>query len=219
MQSHSALSTQHSALKRLGVLVSGRGSNLQALLEACADGALAGLADVALVISNHPGVAALARATQAGVPTLTIVREGYANKQAQHQAIAAALHESGIDLVVTAGFDRIIDPTVLRELAIPVMNIHPSLLPAFGGGLHAVADALAYGVKLTGCSVHFITADDAVDSGPIIAQSAVPVRDDDDEAALAARVLAEEHSLLVKAVTWWCAGQIQVEGRRVMVRI
>ncbi len=97
------------------------------------------------------------------------------------------------------------------------MNIHPSLLPAFGGGLHAVADALAYGVKVSGCTVHFTTIDDAVDAGPIIAQAAVPVLDDDDEARLAARILAEEHRLLVQAVAWWCQGRIRMQGRRVYV--
>ncbi len=219
MQDNSKLKTQNSKLKKLAVLVSGRGSNLQALLAACAGGELAGLATVTLVISNHPDVPAQARAEEAGVPTLTIARAGYASKLAQQQAIATALREAGVDLVVTAGFDRIFDPAVLREFSAPVMNIHPSLLPAFGGGLHAIGDALAYGVKLTGCTVHFITADDAVDGGPIIAQAAVPVRDDDNEATLAARVLAEEHRLLVQAVACWCAGRIRVDGRRVLLQI
>ena len=201
------------------MLVSGRGSNLQALLDACADGELTGLAEIALVISNHPDVPALERAAQVGVPTLTVDREGYASKLAQQLVIATFLRQAGADLVVTAGFDRIIEPAALSEFPALVMNIHPSLLPAFGGGLHAIADALTYGVKLTGCTVHFITADDAVDSGPIIAQSAVRVHDDDDEATLAARVLAEEHRLLVQAVAWWCEGRIKVDGRRVLVRI
>jgi phosphoribosylglycinamide formyltransferase 1 len=214
---NSKLKTQNSKLKKIGVLVSGRGSNLQALLDACAGGELAGLAEVALVISNHAGVQALERAARAGVRTLTMERASYESKPAQHMAWASALREAGVELVVTAGFDRIIEPQALGEFPGPVMNIHPSLLPAFGGGLHAVADALAYGVNVSGCTVHFTTLDDAVDAGPIIAQAAVPVYGDDDEEKLAARILAEEHRLLVQAVAWWCAGRIRVVGRRVYI--
>ncbi len=203
---------------KIAVLVSGRGSNLQALLDACAGGELAGLAEVGLVISNHADVPALARAEVAGVATRVIERTEYATKLAQHQAIATALRDSGADLVVAAGFDRILDPIALGEFPALVINIHPALLPAFAGGLHAVAEALAYGVKLTGCTVHFITANDSVDGGPIIAQTAVAVRDDDDEASLAARVLEQEHRTLVQAVRWWCEGRLQVVGRRVYIR-
>lgn len=199
---------------RIGVLVSGRGTNLQAILDAIAAGTLA--AEVALVISNRRGVEALPRAANAGVPFRVIVREDYPSRDAQHRAVLGALQEARVDLVVLAGYDRIVPKELVQAFPQRMINIHPSLLPAFAGSLRAQADALAHGVKLTGCTVHFVS--EAVDAGPIIAQAAVPVLDDDTVESLSARILAEEHQLLPQAIGWLLAGRVQVDGRRVRIK-
>ncbi|MBI3977599.1 MAG: phosphoribosylglycinamide formyltransferase, partial [Chloroflexi bacterium] len=162
---------------RLGVLVSGRGTNLQAILDAIARGDLD--ATVALVVSNHAGVPALDRARRHGAPTAVYERAAFSSRLAQQTAMLEAFTAAGVDLVVNAGFDRILVPEFVAAFAGRLINVHPSLLPALGGGLHAQRDALEYGVKITGCTVHFVT--DAVDAGPIILQAAVPVLDDDTE--------------------------------------
>ena len=196
---------------RVGVLVSGRGSNLQAILDGIAAGRLA--AEVAVVISNRAGAAALARAAAAGVPAVCLPARDYPDRAAHHAALAERLHACRVDLVVTAGFNRILEPVFLDAFRDRIINVHPSLLPAFGGTLHAPAEALAYGVKVSGCTVHFV--DEAVDGGPIIAQAAVPVLDDDTEASLADRILAEEHRLLPLVLQWFAEGRVRREGRRV----
>lgn len=195
------------------MLVSGRGTNLQALLDAQAAGRLGG--EVVVVISNHAGAPALERAAAAGVPTVVIERDAFPTRKAQHLAIADALAAYGVDLVVLAGFDRIVHPEVVRRYAGRILNVHPSLLPAFAGGLHAQADALAYGVKIAGCTVHFVT--DEVDAGPIVLQAAVPVLDDDTVESLSARILAEEHRILPEAVRLLSEGRLRIEGRRVRI--
>lgn len=200
-------------MSRIGVLVSGRGSNLQALLDAQAAGRLGG--EVVVVISNHAGAPALDRAAAVGVPTVVLERDAFPTRKAQHLAIAETLAAHGVDLVVLAGFDRIVHPEVVRRYEGRILNVHPSLLPAFAGGLHAQAEALAYGVKIAGCTVHFVTDD--VDAGPIVLQAAVPVLDDDTVESLSARILAEEHRILPEAVRLFSEGRLRIEGRRVRI--
>ena len=199
---------------RLGVLVSGRGSNLRAILEAIARDDLP--AAVAIVISNHPGVPAIARAERYGVPVAVLERAAYPSRRDHQLAIAAALADYRVELVVLAGFDRVLRAEFIGRFAGRIINVHPSLLPAFGGGLHAQADALAHGVKVAGCTVHFVTAE--VDAGPIILQRAVPVYDDDTVDTLSARILAEEHHALPEAIRLFGAGRLAIEGRHVRVR-
>lgn len=201
-------------LPRLGVLVSGRGSNLQALLTAIAVGTLH--AEIVVVISSKPQVGALEIAATAGVPTIIIAPKQFASRAEEGQALLAALTVAAVDLVVTAGYARIIDRCVVEAYRWRIINIHPSLLPAFAGSMAPgpQAQALEYGVKFTGCTTHFVT--EATDAGPIIAQAVVPVHDDDTVETLAARILTEEHRLLPASVGAVLAGQVQVTGNRTM---
>ena len=198
---------------RLGILVSGRGTNLQAILDAIAQGELD--AKVAFVACNHKGVQSTERAEQAGVPFGIYTQKEYGTRQAQQEAIANQLLEENVDLVVCAGWDRVFIPGFVAAFHGRVINVHPSLLPAFGGGLHAIRDALEYGVKITGCTVHFVTDD--LDAGPIISQAAVPVLPGDDEASLAERIHKEEHHLLLEAIKLYSRGNLKVEGRNVRI--
>ena len=193
--------------------MSGRGTNLQAILEAIERGDLR--AQVNVVISNHAGVPALERAERFGVPTVVIERAGYPSRRAQHQAIANCLKDHGVELVVTAGFDRILAKPVLDAFPNRIVNVHPSLLPAFGQTLHAQEAALAHGVKVTGCTVHFVNEE--LDNGPIILQRVVPVLEDDTVETLSARILAEEHRALPEALQLYADRRLRVEGRRVRV--
>lgn len=197
---------------RLGVLASGTGSNLQAILDAVGRGEL----DVvpAVVASDRPGARALERARAAGVATTVIRPRDHASREAFDAALVEALRAHGVHVVALAGFMRLLTPTFLAAFPLRVVNVHPALCPAFPG-LHAPAQALAWGVKMTGCTVHFVDA--GVDTGPIIAQAAVPVLDDDDAASLHARIQAEEHRLLPRALAWLAAGRLRVEGRRVRI--
>lgn len=198
---------------RVGVLVSGRGSNLQALLDRSADPACP--FSVAIVVSNHADAFALTRASAAGVATVVIERRAYDSRRAQQLAMVEALRRHEVDLVVLAGFDRVLVPEFVAAYPLRIINIHPSLLPAFAGGLHAQAEAFEYGVKVSGCTVHFVT--DAVDGGPIIVQTPVPVLEDDSIETLAARILVEEHKALPLAVELIARGQVSVEGRRARI--
>lgn len=198
---------------RLGVLVSGRGSNLQAIIDAVERGELA--ADIAVVISNHRAVLALERAERHGTKTAVFEWSDFGSRMKQQSAMLECLRERRIDLLVLAGFDRILGKEMLREYEGRIINIHPSLLPAFAGSLHAQAEALEYGVKVTGCTVHFVTED--VDCGPIILQRAVPVLDSDTADSLAARILAEEHEALPEAIRLIASGRVRVEGRRTFI--
>lgn len=189
----------------LGVLISGRGSNLNAVLSAIESGDLP--ARVALVISNKPDAAGLLRAHEAGVPTRVIPHGGHPDRASFDAALVAALREASVDLVVLAGFMRLLTSTFLDAFPNRVVNIHPALLPAFPG-VDAQAQALSYGARVTGCSVHFVDA--GTDTGPVIAQAAVPVLDGDDRAALAARILPREHELLVRALRWIAEGKVSV---------
>ena len=194
---------------RLGVLISGRGSNLQALIDAAADPAYP--AEIATVISNRAEAAGLARAAACGIPHRAIT---LANRAAFAAAANAVLRRAGVELVVLAGFMRLLDVGFVATWTDRMINIHPSLLPAFPG-LHPQRQALAAGVKFSGCTVHFVRAE--VDSGPIIAQAAVAVADGDDEDRLADRILAAEHRLLPLAVRLFAEGRLAVAGNRVAV--
>ncbi len=176
----------------LGVLISGRGSNLQAILDAIASGELA--ARVRVVIANRPKAAGLERAAAAGVPTEVIGHRKYPDRESFDGALVESLRAAGVQWVVLAGFMRILTPVFLDAFPNRVVNIHPALLPSFPG-VDAQGQALAYGVRISGCTVHLVN--EGVDTGPILAQVAVPVRDEDDHDTLAARILAEEHGLLV----------------------
>lgn len=191
----------------LGVLVSGRGSNLQALLDACREGRLD--AEVRLVVSNRRDAQALDRARAAGVAVACLPGRDYPDREAYDRAVVEALEAAGVECVVLAGFMRIVTPVLLAAFPDRVVNIHPSLLPAFPG-LHAQAQALAHGVKVSGCTVHLV--DGGMDTGPIIAQEAVPVLEGDDEDALAARILEVEHRLLVASIQAIAEGRLRVEG-------
>ena len=188
---------------QLGVLVSGVGSNLQAILDAIGAGTLN--AQVKVVIANRPGALALERARAAGVPALTIPHKDFASREAFDRALVSALREANVNWVVLAGFMRVLTPEFLSAFQGRIINIHPSLLPSFPG-VEATKQALDYGVKLTGCTVHFV--DQGVDSGKIIAQRAVPVEPGDDLSSLGARVHAAEHELFVHVLREIAAGRI-----------
>jgi phosphoribosylglycinamide formyltransferase 1 len=188
----------------LGVLVSGTGSNLLAILDAIAQGTLD--ARVRIVISNVPDALALQRAANARVPVATIVHGQFSNRQDFDAAVADALTRAGAEWVVLAGFMRVLTPEFLRKFRRRVLNIHPALLPSFPG-VHAQQQAFDYGVKVAGCTVHFV--DEGVDSGPIIAQRAVPVLHDDSAQSLAERVLEQEHLLFVDVLRWLAADRIR----------
>jgi phosphoribosylglycinamide formyltransferase 1 len=198
---------------RLGVLVSGAGTNLQALIDACAEPGFP--ARVALVGCNRAEVPAVRRATEAGVPCCVVDR-AVQPKRAQRQAILLeSLRAHSVDLVVLAGFDEILVPEFVSAYSGRILNTHPSLLPAFGGTMHAVDQALEHGVKVTGCTIHLVTDD--LDSGPILLQQCVDVRDDDDVASLHARIRDCEHRLLPLAVRAFAESRVHIEGRRARV--
>lgn len=200
-------------LARISVLVSGRGSNLRALVAAAAAGAIDGA--ITQVISNRADAGGLALAQAAGIATRVVDHRAHATRESFDAALAAALAQGEPDLVVLAGFMRVLGPAFVRAHEGRLLNIHPSLLPLYPG-LHTHRRALADGVKVHGCTVHFVTAD--VDGGPIVAQGVVPVLPQDDEASLAARVLAVEHRLLPAAVAAWCRGDVSLASGRVETR-
>ena len=199
---------------RVGALVSGRGSNLQALLDASARADYP--AEIVVVISDRERAAALDRARAAGVEALFVNPKDFADREAFDLALIRELTARRVGLVCCAGFMRILSPAFTRAFAGRAMNIHPSLLPAFPG-LHAQRQALDYGAKVAGATVHFLE-DGAVDTGSIILQSSVPVHPDDTEDTLSARILIEEHKLYPEAVRLFAEGRLSVEGRRVFVR-
>jgi phosphoribosylglycinamide formyltransferase-1 len=190
----------------LGVLVSGSGTNLQAILDAIRQGTLE--ARVAVVVSNVPDAGAIERARTAGVETVVIDHRGFADRAAFDAAVLRVLRERGVELVVLAGFMRMLTPVLLDAFPMRVVNVHPALLPAFPG-VRGQRQALDYGVRVAGCTVHFV--DGGTDTGPIIAQAAVPVNDDDDEATLTARILEKEHELLPRVLGWIAQGRVAVE--------
>lgn len=197
---------------RLAVFASGAGTHMQALIDACRDGRLP--AEVVLAVSDRPDAPALSRAVAAGVPALTATRGAGETRAAYDRRLLGAVLNARADFVVLAGFMRLLGRTFVRALPWRVINIHPSLLPAFPG-LDAPARALAHGVRYTGCTVHFI--DEGMDTGPIIHQAVVPVRPDDTLETLTARIKAQEYPALLEALRWAIEGRLRVDGRRVVI--
>lgn len=196
---------------RLGILISGRGSNMEALADACERGSILG--DVAIVISNVPDAPGLERARQRGLKTLALDHRGK-SREAFDDEVSAALEDAGVTLTCLAGYMRLLSRPFVRRWQGRILNIHPSLLPAFPG-LDAQRQAFEHGVKVTGCTVHFV--DEELDAGPIILQEAVAVRDDDTLERLTSRILDVEHRLYTKAVALVAAGRVRVQGRRVLL--
>ena len=195
--------------RRLGVLISGRGSNLQALIDAISDGRLE--ASIAVVVSNVAGAGGLDRARNAGIDTAVIDHRGWPSRDDYDRALVEALRSREVQVVCLAGFMRRIGPAFIAAFPDAIVNIHPSLLPSFPG-LHAQAQALAHGVKVSGVTVHLVTPE--LDAGPIIVQRAVPVLENDTEETLAARILVEEHKAYPEAVQRVLDGGWTLEGRR-----
>jgi phosphoribosylglycinamide formyltransferase-1 len=198
--------------KVLGILVSGRGSNLQAFVDAINSDRL--VAKIGVVIADNPEANALRRVAGLNIPTAVVERKKYATKQAFEAAIIEQLDLHHVELVLLAGFMRILSPQFINRFPTRIMNIHPALLPAFPG-LDAQQQALDYGVKVSGATVHFV--DEGMDSGPIILQEAVPVEEDDNVATLSERILHLEHRLYVRAVRLYCEDRIHIEGRAVKI--
>ena len=198
---------------RVGVVVSGAGTNLQALLDASARPDFP--ARVVLVACNNAQAPAIGRAERAGVPVCVADRAATPRRAERQGRFLAAFQAARAELLVLAGFDEILVPDFVAAYSGRILNTHPSLLPAFGGSMHAVAQALEHGVKVTGCTIHLVTDD--LDNGPILAQQCVEVRDDDDVASLHARIQQHEHRLLPLAVRALAEGRVCVEGRRARV--
>ncbi len=197
--------------QRIGVLLSGRGSNLEALAESTKTGPIPG-AEIAVVISNHEGAAGIDRARERKIPALVIPSKGL-EREAYDRLVVAALRERGVELVCLAGFMRLLSPYFIAAFHNRILNIHPSLLPSFPG-LEAQRQALEYGVRYAGCTVHFV--DENLDAGPIVLQAIVPVLDDDTPETLSARILKEEHRIYSEAVRLVLEGRFRIEGRRVI---
>lgn len=197
---------------KLAVLVSGSGSNLQAILEAVARGALE--ADVRLVLANKAEAYGLTRARERGIPTVFLDHGQHPSREAYDAAMVEAIRQAGADTVAMAGFMRMVTPVFLGAFPSRVVNIHPALLPSFPG-VHGQRDAAAYGVRFSGCTVHFV--DEAMDSGPIIIQAVVPAYAADDEASLGARILALEHRIYPQALQWLDQERLTVAGRKVLL--
>jgi len=197
--------------KRIGVLLSGRGSNFAALAESVAAGRIPN-ARIAIVISNREGAPGVERARQRGIEARVIPSKGL-EREAYDRQVVAALKEEQVDLVCLAGFMRLLSSYFVAAYRNRILNIHPSLLPAFPG-LEAQRQALEYGVKVSGCTVHFV--DENLDAGPIVVQAVVPVRDEDTADSLSARILAEEHRIYTEAVRLVLSGRFRIEGRRVL---
>ena len=199
-------------MRRYVILISGRGSNMESLLTAVASGALP--VRIAGVLSNRPAAQGLETAARQGVPTCVVDHQQFASREAFDAAMAEAIDRFSPDLVVLAGFMRILTDGFVRRYTGRLVNIHPSLLPSFPG-LHTHRQALEEGVRIHGCTVHFVTP--ALDHGPVIVQAAVPVLDDDDEASLAARVLAQEHRVYPLAVRWFAEDRLRLVDGRVLL--
>lgn len=197
-------------MTKLAVLCSGRGTDLQSIIDAIKCGELD--AEISIVLTDKPQVMALERAEKAGIKNLCVDRKKFASRADFETELLKNLE--GVDLVVLAGFMRILSPEFVRHYEGRLMNIHPSLLPAFPGA-HAHRDALNYGVKISGCTVHFV--DEGTDSGPIILQAAVEVHEDDTEETLSARILEQEHIIYPKAIKLFVEGKLKIVGRQVII--
>ncbi|WP_315444745.1 phosphoribosylglycinamide formyltransferase [uncultured Selenomonas sp.] len=198
--------------EKIGVLCSGRGSNLASIIEAIERGEIR--AEIAVVIADKADAYALERAREKGIPAVAVVYRDYAERADFERALLTELHTHGVTLVVLAGFMRILSPVFVHAYTGRILNIHPALLPSFPGA-HAHRDVLAYGVKVSGCTVHFV--DEGMDSGPIILQASVPVQEGDTEEALAARVLAQEHRIFPEAIKLYVEGRLRTDGRKVHI--
>jgi phosphoribosylglycinamide formyltransferase 1 len=198
--------------KRIGVLLSGRGSNFEALAESVAAGRLRE-AEIAIVISNREGAPGIEKAKQRKIPTRVIPSKGL-ERETYDRQVVAALNEQDVELVCLAGYMRLLSPFFVASFPNRILNIHPSLLPSFPG-LEAQRQALGYGVKFAGCTVHFV--DENLDAGPIVLQATVPVRDDDTEETLSSRILREEHRIYTEAVRIVLEGKFKILGRRVVL--
>lgn len=199
-------------MKRIAVLASGRGSNFQAVIDSVANGFVQG--ECVRLITDSPGAYAIERAKNAGVPVSVVDYGSFGSKDAYEKRLLVEMDDCDADLVVLAGYMRILGKEIVRRFYGRMINIHPALLPSFTG-LHAQKQALEYGVKITGCTVHFV--DENMDHGPIIVQRAVDVHDNDDEEALASRILEVEHRALSLAVKLFCEEQLRIEGRKVSI--
>src|SRR6516225_6767689 len=197
--------------KRIGVLLSGRGSNFEALADSVSAGRIPN-AEIAIVVSNKPDARGLERATAQGIPAWLIPSKGL-EREAYDRQVAAVLHEHKVDLVCLAGYMRLLSPFFVAAFPQRILNIHPSLLPSFPG-LESQRQALEYGVKFAGCTVHFV--DENLDAGPIIVQAVVPVQENDTEASLSERILKEEHRIYSEAVRIVLEGKYKIAGRRVL---
>jgi phosphoribosylglycinamide formyltransferase 1 len=198
-------------MKRLAILLSGRGSNFEAIAENAADGSLD--AAVAVVVSNRSEARGLELARTRGIPAIAMPSQGI-DRETYDRALIQTLREYQVDLICLAGYMRVLSAGFVREFRDRILNIHPSLLPAFPG-LDAQRQALEYGVKITGCTVHFV--DEYLDAGPVVMQAAVPVFDDDTVETLSARILLEEHRIYSEAIRLVFAGGYRIEGRRVIL--
>src|SRR6266436_783154 len=198
-------------MKRIGVLLSGRGSNFEALADSVAVGRIPE-AEIALVVSNREGAAGIDRARARGLATRVIPSKGLEREPYDRQVVAA-LHEANVDLICLAGYMRLLSPFFVATFPQRILNIHPSLLPSFPG-LESQKQALEYGVKFAGCTVHFV--DENLDAGPIVLQAVVPVEDDDTEDSLSARILREEHRIYCEAVKFVLEEKFKIDGRRVI---
>ena len=199
--------------KRIVVVASGRGSNFQAIIGALQRGSIP--AECVALVTDNPKAYAIERAQGANIPVVVVDYSSFATRELYEQALFTALKDTRPDLVVLAGYMRIVGSAIVREYAGKMMNIHPALLPSFTG-LHAQRQTIEYGVKVSGCTVHFV--DEGTDTGPIIIQRCIPVEDEDDEEALAARILVEEHRILTEAVRLFLGDKIRIVGRRVIIR-
>ncbi len=198
---------------KLGVLVSGRGSNLQAIIDNIEKGLLP--AEIVVVISDQPDAYSLERARKHNIPAIHISAKGYRGKRDEYDALLVTeFRKNNVELVCLAGFMRIITPTLIKAFPNRILNIHPALLPAFPG-LHVQKAALDHGVKFSGCTVHFV--DEGMDTGPIIIQAVVPVLDNDTEDSLSERILKQEHKIYSRAINLYAEGRLKIDGRRVLV--
>lgn len=196
----------------LGLLLSGSGSNAQAIMDRVREGALD--ADICLVVANNPSAYGLERARAAGVPTACVRHEDFSSREAFDQELLRLLAAAGVEYVALAGFMRILTPLFVRAFSGRLLNIHPALLPACPG-VRAQLQQVEHGVRLAGCTVHFV--DEEMDHGPVIIQAAVPAHADDDEASLAGRILEMEHRIYPQALQWLASGRIRLSGRQVVV--
>lgn len=197
----------------IGVLASGRGTNLQAIIEAVEEGRIDG--KISIVISDNRDAFALKRAEQYSIDTRYIDFKEFEDREDYDREIVKTMKKKKVDLVVLAGYMRILSPYFIRTYKNKIINIHPALLPSFSG-LHAQKQTVEYGVKISGCTVHFV--DEGVDSGPIILQKAVEVKDDDTEESLAERILKEEHQIYPRAIQLFCQGRLIVKGKKVFIK-